>query len=435
MNYITNKITKKEMSVSPVHSFEQAKNRLLEKDSIQDILQEMKKGNTAFEKLAFVKSADINRTIESVRGLKHSSTSKTETWIVNFNEEVAKELKVSSAFMKISIDSNSYFAGENKEIFSYLGSYKTENTIYSYINLLVEMKICNNFVRMLTVKNEVSLKDMTSIISEKMVNGNYLNTTIATNNFKRNIIDSLKDLSLRNEIGVTINRHCIINLRKNWTYQYVMTEALSSKDIILSDYMNSLYSNKITFTINTWNMIFQISHACFIMEKYRISHNDLHTGNIWLRLQEKQEEYTYIVEEKVFTFTPKYIALIYDYDRSYAEYNGIKIKNTITYSEFAQTNEVVPGRDFTRFIFFVYRYHTHDINNKNVILNCISNTYESKIKIFNYFNKDSIDYSMLDSEFLRENLLPISTIMLNFSIVCGTKNTITDMKDNIYTCK
>ena len=299
------------MSVSPVHSFEQAKNRLLEKDSIQDILQEMKKGNTAFEKLAFVKSADINRTIESVRGLKHSSTSKTETWIVNFNEEVAKELKVSSAFMKISIDSNSYFAGENKEIFSYLGSYKTENTIYSYINLLVEMKICNNFVRMLTVKNEVSLKDMTSIISEKMVNGNYLNTTIATNNFKRNIIDSLKDLSLRNEIGVTINRHCIINLRKNWTYQYVMTEALSSKDIILSDYMNSLYSNKITFTINTWNMIFQISHACFIMEKYRISHNDLHTGNIWLRLQEKQEEYTYIVEEKVFTFTPKYIALIY----------------------------------------------------------------------------------------------------------------------------
>ena len=42
---------------------------------------------------------------------------------------------------------------------------------------------------------------------------------------------------------------------------------------------------------------------------------------------------------------------------------------------------------------------------------------------------------MLDSEFLRENLLPISTIMLNFSIVCGTKNTITDMKDNIYTCK
>ena len=172
------------------------------------------------------------------------------------------------------------------------------------------MKICNNFVRMLTVKNEVSLKDMTSIISEKMVNGNYLNTTIATNNFKRNIIDSLKDLSLRNEIGVTRNRHCIINLRKNWTYQYVMTEALSSKDIILSDYMNSLYSNKIAFTINTWNMIFQISHACFIMEKYRISHNDLHTGNIWLRLQEKQEEYTYIVEEKVFTFTPKYIALI-----------------------------------------------------------------------------------------------------------------------------
>ena len=61
MNYITNKITKKEMSVSPVHSFEQAKNRLLEKDSIQDILQEMKKGNTAFEKLAFVKSADIKK--------------------------------------------------------------------------------------------------------------------------------------------------------------------------------------------------------------------------------------------------------------------------------------------------------------------------------------------------------------------------------------
>jgi hypothetical protein len=423
------------MSVSPVYLVEQEQNEILENESIRDIIHEMKKGNTSFEKLSYIKSSDINRIIESVKGLKHNSASKTETWIVNFNDEVARELKVSSAFMKISIDNSSYFEYENNEIFTYLGTYKTENTIYLYINSLSEMKICNNFIRLLTVKNDVSLKDMTSIISEKMVNGNFLYKPIAINNFKRNIIDTLKDNSTRSEIGVSRNRECDINLRRNWTYQYVMTEALSNKNYVFSAYMDSLYSNKIPFTINTWNVIFQVSHACFIMEKFRISHNDLHTGNIYLKLQEKQEEFTYIVEDKIFTFTPKYIALIYDYDRSYAEINGIKINNTVTYKEFAQTNEVIPGRDFIRFIYIVYRYHTHDIDNKRTILKCISKDSESRLRIINYFQKNTIDYSILDEKFLRENILPIKNIMINLSIVCSMNDTITTVKENIYTCK
>jgi hypothetical protein len=444
MNYDTNinisnkelQRTAKKMSISPAILLEEAKNQFLEKESIQDILESMKKGNTAFEKLAYVKSSDINRIIESVRGLKHESTSRTETWIVNFNEEIRKELKVSSGFMKISVDSNSYCMFENKETYSYLGTYKTENTIYSYINLLVETKICNNFVRMLSVKNDVEMKDMVSIISEKMVNGKHLNARNAKNNFKRNIVDSINDSSDRNEIGFVKRGPVKFNVRRNWTYQYVMTEALTCNDSIMSDYMGSLFSHRVPFTINTWNIIFQVSHACFVMEKFLISHNDLHPGNIWLRLQEKQEEYTYIVGEKIFTFTPKYIALIYDYDRGYAECNGVKINNTVTYEEFAQTNEVIRGRDFTRFIYIVYRYHVHDKNNKNIILDCIcKKSDECRMNVIEYFDEQEMDYNMLKEDFLKENILPIEEIMVNFSVICKTTNVITQNKENIYRCK
>jgi hypothetical protein len=370
-----------------------------------------------------------------VRGLKHSTTSKTETWIVTFKEEIAKEINIQRAFMKISIDYESYSKFENSEIHSYLGTYKTENTIYKYINSLVDKKICNNFVKLITVKEDVSLKDMVAIISEKMVNGKRLGIKNAVNNFKRNIMDSISENSERKEIGSTCKIPVKFNARRNWRYQYVMTEALTNDDSIMSDYMSTLLSHRVPFTLNTWNIIFQVAHACYIMEKFKISHNDLHTGNIWLRLQKKQEEYTYIVNDKVYTFTPKYVALIYDYDRGYMEEGGKRVKNTVTYKEFEQTNRVVCGRDFTRFIYIVYSYFAHDVTNRRVILDCICKSEESKERIIKFSLNKEINYDMLKKSFLEENILPLEEILHNFSVICKTVDTVTSEKENIYSFK
>ena len=87
-------------------------------------------------------------------------------------------------------------------------------------------------------------------------------------------------------------------------------------------------------------------------------------------------------------------------------------------------------------IYIVYRYHVHDKNNKNIILDCIcKKSDECRMNVIEYFDEQEMDYNMLKEDFLKENILPIEEIMVNFSVICKTTNVITQNKENIYRCK
>ena len=401
----------------------------------------MKNGNSSFEKLCYLKSSEINKIVHSVKVLSHNSSSLTDTWIVTFKKDIQKELNVKSAFMKIAIDCNSYSIYENRTVYLYLGSYKVENMIHGYINILMEKKITMNFVKLLTYREDVSFQDMVSILSNKSVNGCILNEIDSCNNFKRNIVNSIDRINIQSNQSIR-KRQIKTRTPGNWTYRFLMTEAINEDNCISSrEYFKSLKLNGVCFTMNTWNILFQISHACLVMERFNIAHNDLHLSNIWLKLNENQDEYfTYIVEDSVYNFKAKYIPIIYDFDRGYMEYSSfsfshkIHVNNTMTRDSIRQNNEIVKGRDFIRFLCFLCIEFVISERDLFKIINCIAKTEESKTNLRYYFTLSTIDYEILDENFLIDNVLSMNEIVNNiFSNLYGYKNErVLAKKENVY---
>lgn len=397
------------------------------------VLDKMKNGKTPFQKFSNIKTLDLNKTIESIEGLSHSTTSRTETWIINFNKEIQKEIRAKKGFMKICIDHKSFNTNdEDTRIF--LKSYEIENKIYRYVNELLNRRITNNFIGLLTIRQGISLKDMVSIISEKNVNGVLLTKNNATKNFKRNILDSIKDFD-EDIQRITIGkpgrtRNIDFSHGKKWRYSYIITEAVREQDIIMDEYFSSLgdtpsssTSSCSSFNNECWNIIFQVSHACFIMEKFNIMHNDLHACNIWLRVSNTVNNTTYKVNENTFNIQSKFTALIYDFDRGYMEYNNVEYKNEASqfFEEFKQTSEMVKGRDFMRFLILL-KYYIKDRKDINKIVECIGKNEMSKFKILYFFFKEDLDYYVLGKEFLNETMLDMENIMINLHKLTESRN-------------
>ena len=159
------------------------------------------------------------------------------------------------------------------------------------------------------------------------------------------------------------------------------------------------------------------------MEKFNIMHNDLHACNIWLWVSNTVKNTTYKVNENTFNIQSKFTALIYDFDRGYMEYNKVEYKNEASqfFEEFKQTSEMVKGRDFMRFLILL-KYYIKDRKDVNKIVECIGKNEMSKFKILYFFFKEDLDYYVLDKEFLKETMLDMEKIMINFHKLTESRN-------------
>lgn len=64
------------------------------------------------------------------------------------------------------------------------------------------------------------------------------------------------------------------------------------------------------------SLIFQLFGAIYVMNKYGIHHNDLHSGNILLEKLEQKMDISLKVDDETFVIPTKYILKIFDFDHS-----------------------------------------------------------------------------------------------------------------------
>lgn len=83
---------------------------------------------------------------------------------------------------------------------------------------------------------------------------------------------------------------------------------------------DSLRNLKYTFDQDDLEKIyFQIIYALAILEKFKIVHNDLHNGNIFIQTLEQPVKYAFVINKKRYLIDTQYIPIIYDWDYSYCE--------------------------------------------------------------------------------------------------------------------
>jgi len=100
-------------------------------------------------------------------------------------------------------------------------------------------------------------------------------------------------------------------------------------------------------------VLFQIIYALYIMQLYRIMHNDLHLDNILIVEYLEIQRLYFSIGDKNFSIESKYIPYIFDWDLSYCEYLGQNLyleKNFFLCSVFRACNKFTKGFDLYKLL-------------------------------------------------------------------------------------
>jgi len=109
-------------------------------------------------------------------------------------------------------------------------------------------------------------------------------------------------------------------------------------------------------------IMFQIIWTLLNFERINLMHNDLHTYNIFISVQDEPKTFVYSFNsEHVFALKTKYVVKIFDYDRSYcgsSKLNKNPLINTFLYGEectgYGQCNKFTPAFDFLTIAWNLY---------------------------------------------------------------------------------
>ena len=166
--------------------------------------------------------------------------------------------------------------------------------------------------------------------------------------------------------------------REPYLYNIILTEYMGDCNTF-SKWLN-LYSRDPAYNIEFWNIIFQISYACYVMSLSKLVHNDLHSDNIFIKDLGVNTLFIYNINSVKIKIITRYQPLIYDFDRGYCERFGENtlLDNTCNIS--SQCNIFVENKDIVKILCYVYKQSTYPITNNIIDLVGKNDTYKKNLK-------------------------------------------------------
>lgn len=282
------------------------------------------------EKKTIFDDCGVSEVVQNVQGMASNSASPSDTWILTLENK-------EKAFMKWY---PSYkYAQDSKNVFQMAGL-EYEALVYEKVtNPLIDKGICPFFVKCLgtSIDCEIktfinTLKDKTPISDPDSVLETTLNFTQIVNNLHRSIrhmrypIERSKPRPSINVLdGESDNKENVetyLRRMNRYRYGYIINELAGNglmlgklfveEDDVVKDH---------TITVTGWSIIFQVCIACYALELSKISHNDLHTGNVFV-IDVEPHVIEYKIDNMFFRFPIKRKVMLYDYDRSYTKRLG-----------------------------------------------------------------------------------------------------------------
>jgi hypothetical protein len=427
--------------------------------------------------------SDITNKINNLLYIPCDSASKSFYYLIGLKpgtQSIEQEEVINNAFLKFSLTSNIRDPSIPSNIIDNLNRTALKGMEYE-INLyrviseyIIRNNICDSFVKMIAYTRNCSKQNMSNIFRNimnsrlsqedslrylsyltKLLSGN--GTVLKFNEFK----SSRRDFD---ESRLLLNSQSQPD--SNYGYCFLITESMKDNKTLLKTMQNQIgeivdndlfrYSyttRSIQFSDDFYNILFQISYAFKILDKFRIIHNDIHPGNIWIKNNNRPIIRRYIVKnngiDETCDLTSNKEALIYDFDRGYMESLGRNEVLTYRESGYSQSNEFVRGKDLLKIFVNIFLRCKRLFENKNPgILWTSTDNCKDLLLIFlnedkimdprsqlNEFINQSSDQNIhflrnkrnipLQSVFYNENILSFDQIELNIlqKISSVSKNT------------
>ena len=213
-----------------------------------------------------------------------------------------------------------------------------EMNLYDYIkDNIIDAKKSPNLVELLNFKHYSILEFM------KLINGKEPTNIDEIKEFlKINFNWLYKDVLAKLLDDFPPNDYSIL-----YDNSYICCCITKEPENILTLY-DLIKTNKLTET-DIYQIFFQIMYNLRLFEINRITHNDLHIGNIIVEQLETPKSLKYKVDDKVYNIDTKYIIKIFDWDLSFCASLG---DNEKIKSKFYEKNGIYnfPGKNYDLFV-------------------------------------------------------------------------------------
>lgn len=326
----------------------------------------------------------IYNCVTDVKGIASRSASPSDQWILtladgtNYGGEPVKK-----AFMKYWPNNRIEQGSDIFKMSSRMLDYEVK--IYKeVVRHLIDHNVCPNFIKYYSSSANCSTGSLIEMLTRKAkIEGTdqIMNDENAIKVVVRNLNYMLKHAENRpsiNDIGIDYLEGTV-GVKKHWSFNVIINEAVTENTIDLRTWIyRTIRANNGKHHTNIWKVMFQVAAACYAMSLSRMVHNDLHAGNIWVEELPEEHEVIYIYNNIMYKFNTKYKALLYDFDRSYAERLGFNITMWQELCDkYNQCNSVVNNKDIVKI--FGYLYHmSYEDQDKNNILAVVAETEQGQ---------------------------------------------------------
>ena len=411
-----------------------------------------KKDGIEFKDMAKTICNDISNYITGVIPLESNSASRTDTYILNFKDGVTfNNIPVNKGFMKIYLNMND---NSNLDYEARIYSEITNKILLLNINpgfvlnyAYVKGCTLDNILSMFKGLKDKNNKELTNEIIKLHFIRNMCYTTNETanrpalNNDKHSSKFTIEGDELE-DINKCIKNGSITSIRNNYKYNYMINEAMKMDSTkTLSDILQNI-KNDNDYVL--YQLLFLISTSLYALFLSKVTHNDLHEGNIYIETLRTEVYQIYYINDNQYVIKTKYKIKIYDYDMSYAQRLGdnIFLNSPDNRCVISQCNQVFEQMDIVKISCYIYKKVSTIIGRRDKFLNCISSekSIKEKLNIF-YSNpkaecKFSRDFEKEKSNFLK-NCYSLETIIQNFynNITSfGTVKNNVQIPVSIYVC-
>ena len=267
----------------------------------------------------------ISPYVKQIKGFNSNSASPTDTWVVLFKDNVyyenldKTEDPIKSAFIKLFISTDFVSYPETEALEYEIKTYR------DIIRPLIDYNICNNFIKYLSSGFNCTYNDLKNMLENHLFDSdeNIILPEISEKLLKRNLNCIEEACNPRMAINTEDknDRFWEENSEKalNFKIDMIMNEQIPANTTPLYVYFDKTDIN--TLKKNIFIILFQIAYACYSLFLSKVTHNDLHIGNIFIHTH-PTKTVMYVVNGNVYKFDTNNTIYIYDFDRSYSERLG-----------------------------------------------------------------------------------------------------------------
>jgi hypothetical protein len=389
----------------------------------------------------------IDKLISKIKGIDSNSASPTDIWFLTFKDNVFYDKEpLLGAVLKIFINLSSFKEPKEYKFYSELEGLNYELQVYkNIIQPIIEYKICPNFIKYLGSGIKCSYDNLYRMLDKHIYEDKdkTYSDDITKKLLNRNINCIKSSCSNRKSIDKKINRG-FFNLfgfldntsqpDKSIKYNFIMIQKLSLTTVSIDDFL--VKEKEDISCENILLILFQIAFACYTMSLCKLIHNDLHSGNIMLEELKKEEIFTYIINDKKYTFSTKYNIYVYDFDRAYCPRFGknILLEDHDSCENNGQCNTFIENKDFLKiFCYFTWNfYYKKNKSHFKNIIKFILKDIQDLDKLLEIYSNDCFIGPEHDNFFV-EKCHKMEDIVFNFGKRIHKKD-LQSNKKNIFVC-